>query len=118
MSDNRRDDLWDRLTDAALREALGGKRPSGHKAQVGNVTPASRAEKSRGAGAGKGKRPTSADRAGWMRPDAQPRRSALKVLVISTCVVVGLALVVVINQSAGDRPWLWPVAKHEVVFLD
>ncbi len=115
MSDDRRDDLWDRLTDAALREALGGKRPSGHKAQIGSVTPGSHAEKASGAGAGKGKRPTSADRAGWMRPDAQPRRSALKVLVVSTCLVVGLALVIAINQSAGDRPWFWPVAKSEPV---
>ncbi len=117
MSDNRRDDLWDRLTDAALREALGGKRPKGHKAQLGGVTPASRAGKSRGAGAGKGKRPTSADRAGWMRA-GEPRGSALKVLVVSTCVVVGLALVIAINHAAGDRPWLWPVAKHEVTVLD
>ena len=114
MNDNRRDDLWDRLTDAALREALGGKRPGGHKAQVGSVTPGSRAEKSRGAGAGKGKRPTSAERAGWMRADAEPRGSAFKVLVVSTCLVVGLALVVVLNQSAGDRPWFWPVAKSEI----
>jgi Ca-activated chloride channel family protein len=118
MSNSRRDELWDRLTDAALREALGGKRPGGHKAQVGSVMPGSRAAKGRGAGAGKHKPPTSAERAGWMRPGDQPRGSALKALVVATCVVVGLTLVMVINHAAGDRPWFWPVAKQEVAVHD
>src|SRR5262245_54924591 len=153
MNDNRRDDLWDQLTDAALREALGGKQPSGHTTQrgghttqrgghttqrgghtaqrggnnakpgghttqrgdmapPGDVTPASRTE-SRGAVAGKGKRSASAERAGWMLPWSKRGRTVLKVLVASTCGLAVLALVVVINNAASDRPWFRLVAKSE-----
>ena len=35
MRHTQRDDLWDRLTDLALREAVGGKRPR-EEAQMGN----------------------------------------------------------------------------------
>src|SRR5205085_635591 len=113
MNDSQRDDLWDRLTDLALREAVGGKRPQDNKTQVGNIVPASRVASAPGVGAGKGKRPASAERAPWMRPEDGPRRSALRVLVVSTCLLVGLTLVIVINRAAGDRPWLWPVAKED-----
>jgi Ca-activated chloride channel family protein len=116
MNQNQRDELWDRLTDVALREAVGGKQPGG-KTPAGNVMPLGRAEKLHGAGAGKGKRPTSAERATWMRPDASPRRSALRVLVVSTCVLIGLTAIIVLNQAAGDRPWLWPVA-HDAHVTD
>src|SRR5262245_15578755 len=113
MNPTQRDDLWDRLTDLALREAVGGKQPQQSKNQIGNVVPASRDASAPGAAAGKGKRPTSAERAGWMRPDDAPRRSTLRVLVVATCLLVGLTLMVVINRAGGDRPWLWPVAKSD-----